>query len=213
MNPMRHEGTGELFAYWDKLRGTRAAPERREIAPTSVGSRLADTFILQAVGACEPRFRIAGTRICSVYGRELTGLSFSSLWQTKDRSNISRLVKNCMTSKAVTQVNYEGISTRERRALFELILLPLASEANERHLMGMIIALGRPFWLESDAIVENRIQSVSVIGPHHPTRPLGGEPAKLAPEGVIMTPPPFVQRIISRRVGHLRVVDGGKISD
>jgi hypothetical protein len=210
---MRHDGTSDLFAYWNRLRGTRAAPERKEIAPASIGSRLADTFILQTIGASEPRFRLAGTRICSVYGQELKGLAFTSLWQTKDRSNIARLVKNCMISKTVVQLNYEGRSTRGRKALFKVILLPLASEANERHLMGMIIALGRPFWLESDAIIENRIQSVSVIDPHHPVRPSHGSPVNMAPESGGITALPFARTIVSRKVRHLRVFEGGKISD
>jgi hypothetical protein len=211
MNPMRHDGTSDLFAYWNRLRGTRAAPERKEIEPASIGSRLADTFILQAAGASEPGFRLAGTRICSIHGRELKGQPFISLWRAKDRSDIARLVKNCMTNKAVVQLNYEGRSIRGRKALFKLILLPLASEANERHLMGMIIALGRPFWLESDAIVENRIQAVSIVDPHHSAVPKRGDPVKQEFETI--PPLPFARTISSRKVGHLRVFDGGKIGD
>ncbi|ATU91931.1 PAS domain-containing protein [Phyllobacterium zundukense] len=210
---MRHDATSEFFAYWNRLRGTRAAPERREIAPAAIGPHLSDTFILQATGLGEPRFRLAGTRICSVYGAELKGLSFASLWHIKDRSNISRLVKNCMTSKTVVQLNYEGKSTRGRKALFNLILVPLASEANERHLMGMIVALGRPFWLESDAIVENRIQSVSVIDPRHPARAPLGDPVHTGSESANSTALPLARTIISRKVRHLRVFDGGKIID
>ena len=210
---MRHDGTSELFAYWNRLRGTRAAPERREIAPASIRKYLADTFIVQAIGPGEPRFRLAGTRICSIYGRELRGASFASLWQTKDRSNIARLIKNSMTNKAVVQVTYDGKSTRGRKALFELILLPLANEANERHIMGMIISLGRPFWLESDAIVENRIQSISIIDPHHPARRLIGDSVFMVPENTVTMNLPATRTIISRKVRHLRVFDGGKIID
>ncbi len=215
MNPIQHDGTGGIFAYWDRLRGTRAAPERREIAPAAIGSRLADTFILQATGTSEPQFRLAGTRLCSIHGKELKGQHFTSLWQTKDRSNISRLVKNCMVSKTVIRLTYEGKSMRGRKALFELILLPLANEANELHLMGMIATLGRPFWLESDAIVENRIQSLSFINPHNPSRAALGEPAPAydASHSSDDVAPPSARRIISRKVRHLRVLDGGKISD
>jgi hypothetical protein len=212
MNPMRHDGTSELFAYWNRLRGTRAAPERREIAPASIGKYLADTFIVQAIGPGEPRFRLAGTRICSVYGRELRGASFASLWQIKDRSNIVRLIKNSMTNKSVVQLTYEGKSSRGRRALFELILLPLASEANERHLMGMIISLGRPFWLESDPIVENRLQSISIIDPRYPARSLPGDSMFTASENTASTTLPGTRTIISRKVRHLLVLDGGKIT-
>ena len=120
-----------------------------------------------------------------------------------------------MVSKTVIRLTYEGKSTRGRKALFELILLPLANEANELHLMGMIATLGRPFWLESDAIVENRIQSLSFINPHNPSRAALGEPAPAydASHSSDDVAPPSARRIISRKVRHLRVLDGGKISD
>ncbi|MBB3234597.1 PAS domain-containing protein [Phyllobacterium endophyticum] len=208
---MRNDGTNELFGYWNRLRGTRAAPERREVAPASIGKNLADTFIIQALGHGEPRFRLAGTRICSIYGRELRGLAFASLWQTRDRSNIARLVKNSMTNKSVVQLNFEGRTTRGRKALFQLILLPLANEANDRHVLGMVTSPGRPFWLESDAIIENRIQSISIIDPRYPSRSLSSSAMAADPEIPGTKGLAASQSIISRKVAHLRVFDGGKI--
>jgi hypothetical protein len=208
---MRNDGTNELFAYWNRLRGTRAAPERGEVAPASIGKNLADTFIIQALGHGEPRFRLAGTRICSIYGRELRGSTFASLWQTKDRSNIARLVKNSMNNKSVVQLNYEGRTTRGRKALFQLILLPLANEANDRHILGMVTSPGRPFWLETDAIIENRLQSISIIDPRYPSRSLSSSAIAADPEIPATKGLAASQSIISRKVAHLRVFDGGKI--
>ncbi|SDP61630.1 hypothetical protein SAMN05428967_2770 [Phyllobacterium sp. YR620] len=203
---MRHDDIGRLFAYWDRLRGPRAAPERREIVPAALGARLPETFILQSSGSGEPRFRLAGTRICAIYGKELGRQPFASLWQPKDRNSILRLVKNCMTSKTAVQIDCEGRSARGRKTLFKFVLLPLASEANERHLMGIITVVGRPFWLESDAIVENHIQTVSLVDPRqtrHETD-LG-----IAPEAAV--PPSASRALVSRKVGHLRVIEGGRI--
>ncbi|MEK1887942.1 MAG: PAS domain-containing protein [Phyllobacterium sp.] len=206
---MRHDDIGRLFAYWNGLRGGRAAPERREIAPAALGARLPYTFILQTSGSGEPRFRLAGTRICSIHGRELSTLPFTSIWQPKDRNSILRLVKNCMTSKKAVQLDCEGRSARNRKTLFKFVLLPLASEANERHLMGMMTVVGRPFWLESDAIVENQIQTVSIIDPHHSRHEADlalSAPANAAPHSASRT-------LVSRRVAHLRVIEGGRIKN
>ena len=46
---MRKPSTRELFNYWNELRGTRSAPERRDIDPTRIRHALANTFILEAV--------------------------------------------------------------------------------------------------------------------------------------------------------------------
>ena len=42
---MKHATTRMLFAYWDTLRGERAAPDRGEIEPGEIRHILADTFI------------------------------------------------------------------------------------------------------------------------------------------------------------------------
>jgi hypothetical protein len=203
--PMRYGKSHELIAYWEQLRGTRAAPERSEIAPAALARQLADIFILQAGSGNEAKFRLAGTRICSIHGRELKDTSFELLWQVQDRRNISRLVASSMTGKRPVSVNSEGISTRDRAALFEFILLPLASEAHERFLIGMIVALGRPFWLESDSIVENRIRAISTLDSHR---------IKHDQNISRMAPPPesAIRTIIGSRTDHLQLLEGGKSS-
>lgn len=209
---MRHDGTSEIFAYWNDLRGTRAAPERREISPALIRSRLSETFILRASGPGEARFRLAGTRICSIYGRELKGQSFSSIWQAKDKAVIARIVASSLTSKTVVQSTYEGKSSRGRKMLFNLILLPLANEVHERHLLGMIAPAGKPFWLESDAIIENSLRSITMIDPRNaankPAGSVRAEDHKPLISNILLPAPNG-----SRRVRHLMVFDGGKILD
>lgn len=210
---MQHNKSGEFLAYWIRLRGSRAAPERSEITPSAIASQLANIFILQTSNNREPRFRLAGTQICAIYGRELKHVRFTKLWQAKDRAGISRLLANCMTEKSTIRINFEGKTLRGRKALFELVLLPLAGEAREKYLIGTIVALGRPFWLEADPIAENRIQSISNIDLRLPAHgqpndfllpgPRNGPRAMTASENLV----------VGRKIGHLRVVPGGKILD
>lgn len=207
---MQRNRSGEFLAYWDRLCGPRAAPERSEIAPSAIASQLADTFMLQTDAGCESQFRLAGTRICSIHGRELKHMPFAMLWHPKDRSSISRLVKSCMMDKTSMRLDIEGTTARGRKALFELTLLPLASEANVHYLIGTIIALGRSFWLESDPIVENRIQTVAPLDPRKAMRERHEIPAS---SNAAETRTFNSRTIISRKVGHLHVLNGGKSID
>ena len=200
---MRYGKSHEFIAYWEQLRGTRAAPERSEIVPAAIAGQLADVFILQTGLEDEARFRLAGTRICSIHGRELKDTPFELLWQEQDRGNIARLAAGSMAGKTPVSINAEGISTRERIALFEFTLLPLASEAHERFLIGMVVALGRPFWLESDSIVENRIRSVATLD-----SPRIGQEQSLA--RMVQTPKGAIRTIIGRKAEHLQLLEGGK---
>jgi hypothetical protein len=49
---MRQPVTRELFAYWDRLRKGRAAPERAGIDPAAIRNAPADTFLLEIDSAC-----------------------------------------------------------------------------------------------------------------------------------------------------------------
>ena len=76
---MKHAATRMLFSYWDALRGERAAPDRGEIEPGEIRHILADTFILENEDG-PARFRLAGTRLCALFGCELKNAPFSAIW-------------------------------------------------------------------------------------------------------------------------------------
>src|SRR5690348_18128600 len=48
---------------------------------------LGDTFMLSADFIDELRFRLAGTRVCALFGREIKGESFTSFWGDSDRKS------------------------------------------------------------------------------------------------------------------------------
>ena len=48
-------------------------PERDDIDPAAIRRILADSFVLAVEPGQHPRFRVAGTRICELFGRECAG--------------------------------------------------------------------------------------------------------------------------------------------
>ena len=73
---MKHPSTRELFDYWNARRGRRLAPERDDIEPGHIRRVLADTFIFAFDEGKGHPFRLAGTRVCALFGRELKGEAF-----------------------------------------------------------------------------------------------------------------------------------------
>ncbi|PMU88438.1 PAS domain-containing protein, partial [Pseudomonas sp. GP01-A4] len=77
---MKHPSSRAFFAYWDKMRGSARAPDRAAIDPTAVRELLGDIFVL----SCEPKtgfpFRVAGTRVCALAGRDLKDQGFAALF-------------------------------------------------------------------------------------------------------------------------------------
>src|SRR6185437_10497068 len=74
---MKHSSTRAVFEYWNKRRGMRPAPDRSEIEPSEIRLALGDTFMLAADFVDQLRFRLAGTRVCALFCREIKGEVFS----------------------------------------------------------------------------------------------------------------------------------------
>ena len=178
---MKLNGSIALFQYWNRLRDGRSAPRRTEIEPADIKALLADTFILEKDTRGEAVFRLAGTRLCATYWRELKGFSFPSLWREKDQRLMGRLVQGVFDRKTVLLLGYEGFSRSGRSNRFELLALPLDGGAEHPRCLGLISAAEKPFWLGADPIADALIDSIRVIDPDREPMFLANRPAISVP--------------------------------
>ena len=132
-NAMKQRITRELFDYCNTLRGQRPAPDRNDIDPGAIRACLLHTFVLAFDPDRGHPFRIAGTEICNLFGRELTGTPFATLWAQDSRRALADIVRTIADETAgtadgavasVTGRNVDG-DTLE----LEVILLPLPPTA------------------------------------------------------------------------------------
>lgn len=210
---MKLNGSIALFQYWNRLREGRPAPRRTEVEPSDIKTLLADTFILEKDTRGEAVFRLAGTRLCATYGRELKGFSFPSLWRSKDQRLVSRLIDGVFMQRSVVLIAYEGLSGKERRLDFELLALPLDGGAQNPRCLGLVTSAEKPFWLGADPVVEAYIDKVRIIDPNEESALSGGRatigaPA-LAPGELHGAAAPGIHGR-ARRIRHLLVLDGGR---
>ncbi len=89
---MKHPSSREFFAYWDEKRGDARAPDRSEIEPGAVRELLGDIFVLSYDNEAGYPFRVAGTRVCALLGRDLKDLSFSALFAPEARREIEDII-------------------------------------------------------------------------------------------------------------------------
>jgi hypothetical protein len=210
---MKLNGSIALFQYWNRLRDGRPAPKRTEIEPADIKALLADTFILEKDTRGEAVFRLAGTRLCATYGRELKGFSFPSLWREKDQRLVARLIHGVFQQKSVVVIAYEGLSRGGRSNRFELLALPLDGGVENPRSLGIMSTAERPFWLGADPIAEALIDSIRVVDPDKEPMYLRNRPAisvpPLAPAS-IDGPATISEFSRARRIRHLVVLDGGR---
>lgn len=211
---MKSEKTQKLFLYWDRLRNGRVAPRRSDIEPADIKSLLAETFILESGAAGEPVFRLAGTHVCAIYGRELKGIAFEALWPRKEGQLFLRLLKGTFSGNQVLIVCFDGISRNERVVPLEMIVLPLDGGTGSPRALGAVIALERPFWLGADPVLKGRVTSVRVVEPDRSPMFLKNRPSivvpPLEPDAGAVSAVEMEDRNEGRRFGHLIVLDGGK---
>src|ERR1700742_4320268 len=89
---MKHPSNREFFAYWDDKRGGERAPDRSAIEPGAVRELLGDIFVLSYDHEAGFPFRVAGTRVCALLGRDLKDKSFSALFAPDCRREIEDIV-------------------------------------------------------------------------------------------------------------------------
>jgi hypothetical protein len=197
-NAVRHAASKDLFRYWETLRGSRPAPERGEIEPAEIRSILGDTFILEiSLQFRTVSFRLAGTRLCSAYGRELKGLGFLALWSEDDNYDVAKLVSRVYRDNQPVLVGYAAQNGNGRFLEYEMLLLPLAKAADgNARILGIASPRTTPYWLGNEPLVTNHLRSSRSVPAATPTdAPMAQELAPSEP---------------TRRVQHLTVLEGGK---
>jgi hypothetical protein len=138
---MRNEATRKVYDYWLRIKGDRPAPLRSEIDPTALRRLLPYLFILTPGAEGAPEFRLAGTRICEIFGRELRGAAFSGLWDgDPDPAEIARDVMR-LEQPAIL----DGRTRNGETAIgFEVLLLPLRSGETADRLLGSFLPQASP---------------------------------------------------------------------
>lgn len=168
---MKHQSTRAVFEYWNKRRGVRPAPERGDIEPSEIRLALGDTFMLAADFVDRLRFRLAGTRLCALFCREVKGEEFTALWSESSRKSIEELLA-VVNEEAVGAV--AGITARTDEghdADLEMLLLPLAHSGHARiRALGVLAPTVPPYWLGVQPVTSLELVTLRHIGPETKTR-------------------------------------------
>jgi hypothetical protein len=145
---MKHAASRELYAYWQDKRGTRAAPERTEIEPGAIRGVLADAFVLTLDRRAGYPIRLAGTRLCALFGREIKAESFLDFWAPANRPTLEGLLSMLSEECIGTVAGATAVSACGETLELELLLLPLSIRRPIfARAIGVLAPLKIPSWL------------------------------------------------------------------
>ncbi|HEV2675073.1 MAG TPA: PAS domain-containing protein [Aliidongia sp.] len=137
----------QLYFLWQKLRGIRLMPARRDFDPAQVPRLLPDIFLVDVLASNPPerryRVRLQGTAQVDYYGADWTG---SYIHQMIDRGSADRF---CAIGDHLVSTRAPWTSTGKLYWLpekpfyrFETVLLPLSDDGIA---VNMVLGLTRLF--------------------------------------------------------------------
>lgn len=204
---MKHPTSRMLYSYWDRLRRERAAPERSEIEPGQIRNLLADSLILELDAAqATATIRLAGTRVCALFGRELRGTAFAAIWG-RPQADPWRLVETVAVDTVGLVAGLRGLTAEDEPLDLELLLLPLRHRGQtQARMLGALSPHCVPPWLGLRPLVGLEATSLRVLDPTYDT----ADPNESGAEAALRNLPEPANDSIPVRRGHLLVHPGGR---
>jgi hypothetical protein len=180
---MKHPSVRELFDYWNVRRGRRPAPDRGDIEPGAIRRVLADTFILSFDEPAGHPFRIAGTRVCAAFRRELKNEGFLSLWMPDSRSPARDLLHVVAQETVGVVASVRGTSSLGSVHALELLVLPLSHRGRTNaRVLGALAPRAPAQWLGIGTLGSLTLGTLRYLGPGAESAP---PPPAARPEGRI----------------------------
>jgi hypothetical protein len=122
-------------------------------------------FMLTTDFVDEIRFRLAGTRVCALFARELKGEAFNDLWDDQSRECINGLLASVVSENEGVVAGVRGRTGHTAAIELELLLLPLEVDGKTRiRALGILAPLKPPYWLGNCPIIDLDLHTLRNIG-------------------------------------------------
>jgi hypothetical protein len=164
---MKHPSNRAFFAYWDEKRADARAPDRSEIEPEAVRDLLGDIFVLSYDSAAGFPFRVAGTRLSALLGRDLRDQSFSRLFVQDGRREVEDIITVVTEEMLAAVAGITATSDDGTPTHLELLLLPFNSRA---HTPISLTGLLAPFENGHRVLRDFKLTSWRYLGHQPPQR-------------------------------------------
>ena len=162
---MKHPSNQTYFAYWDGKRAGERAPDRSAIEPGEVRELLGDIFVLSYDTNAGFPFRVAGTRVCALFGRDLKDKSFLSLFSGQSRREMEDIATVVAEETLGALAGVTAHASSGDRVHLELLLLPFNTRA---HMPISMTGLLAPFETNPGLIGELELTSYRYL--HRPEK-------------------------------------------
>jgi hypothetical protein len=124
---MLHPGSRTLFRYWETIRGEMSAPQRDRLDLRKIRSLVPSLFMIERRPGKRYVWRLAGTRVCDLWGMELTGKPALTLGEKFERETVARLFDGVIDNHQPFVLRFRLNSAKGMNATAEFVGMPLLS--------------------------------------------------------------------------------------
>ncbi len=195
-----HPGSRKLFSYWEMLRAERACPTREEFDIVPLKTMMPDMVVIDRDFLRNSfKFRLAGTAVCALFNRNLTGQNVMDGWGSFESDVISRHLLTVHNQQQPVVIRTRLTTDRGQVVAAELIALPVQMRESHRiQIIGGLFPFRTALSLGHSGITQRELVSARVIWTEHETPTTFVEPDN--------TMPP-----IRQTMRNFRLIDGGKL--
>ncbi|HZS85657.1 MAG TPA: PAS domain-containing protein [Stellaceae bacterium] len=150
----------EMFRYWDRKRGGRAMPARRDLDPTEIPKLLPHLRITEIIeGGRRFRYRLVGTAIVEAFGSDFTGKYVDELYSPERAAAIESNYRRVCAEKRPIFRRSRYITLKGYDIIANRLLAPLSENGRE---VDIVIAA---LTFEFGSALERRIDPGAAADP------------------------------------------------
>ncbi len=175
-----HPGSRMLFRYWEAVRGEMSAPPRDWLDLRQIRMLVPSLFMIERKEGQGFMWRLAGSRVCNLWGLELTGRPAFADGERGERNKISRLFDGVIDAHQPFVLTFHLRSESGFTIAAELVGTPLRARHGETtYVFGTVMPFREVKWSRNERVTSFEVAATRCIW----TEPVPGANrlSKLAP--------------------------------
>ena len=177
-----HPGSRALFSFWESTRGPESAPRRDALDLKRIAELVPNLIIIEPDRQGGFRWRLAGTAVCNIYRRELTGTDALLGWDSFETDVIKRFLGGVVHGLQPCLLRFRLFTDQAQLIGAELIGLPIQANGGRIHIFGGVFPFRDIQSLPHRSVTAIELSGARSIWTEHlPGDPLAGKNAEQRP--------------------------------
>jgi len=160
-----HPTSRTLFRFWETTRGEMAAAKKQDLDLKKIAKILPNLCILER----DPdrpvyKWRLAGTGICRLWGKEVTGRDVLEGWEDFEKQTMASSFDMVMATLQPCVARFKAVNEHGLEVGVEFIACPIQdSKTGAIQILGAVVPFRAPDWLGTQDLVGFELSAMRKI--------------------------------------------------